>query len=305
MLTSQQLRGVFTALPTPVHPDGAVHADAVRTMVRRQEQAGVTGLVPIGGTGEYGALSASQRETMVRLTAQARAEAAAGRMPIIAGILDPGYPDALAAGRRMAAAGADALLVVTPYYTNPTPAGLRDYFLRYADESPVPVVIYEIPYRTRIAFPPDLLHELSRHERIIGMKACNLDMYHFLHVVAGVSEDFAVLSGEDSLLPLHLFAGASGGIVVTSTLVPRVWNRLYQLARDGRHTEALALHRRLMPMMDLAFAETNPGPMKAVLDLVGPAAPDLLPPLVPPAAPLQQKLRAQVLGLIAEFGETP
>lgn len=300
MITSSQLRGVFVALPTPIHADGSVHAEAVRTMVRRQLDAGTTGLVPIGGTGEYGALSVAQREAMVRFTA----EASERRMPVVAGILDPGYPDALAAGRRMAAAGADALMVVTPYYTNPSPAGLRDYFMRYADESPVPVVIYDIPYRTRIVMAPELLHSLSRHERIIGMKACNLDMYHFRRVVCGVSEDFSVLSGEDSLLPLHLIAGAQGGIIVTATLVPRVWNRLCQLVQAGQHGEALDLHRRLMPLMDLAFAETNPGPLKAVLDLVGPAAPYLLPPLVPPAESLQQALRTEVQGLMREFGET-
>jgi 4-hydroxy-tetrahydrodipicolinate synthase len=301
MITSRQLRGIFAALPTPVQADGTVHVDAVRTMVRRQIDGGTTGLVPIGGTGEYGALSVAQREAMVRATA----EASAGRLPVIAGILDPGYPDALAAGRRMAAAGADALMVITPYYTNPTPAGVRDYFLRYADESPLPIVLYDIPYRTRIAMAPELHHVLSRHERIVGMKACNLDFYHFLHVVAGVSDDFAVLSGEDTLLPLHLVAGAHGGIVVTATLLPRAWNRLHQLARDGHHDQALALHRRLMPMMDLAFAETNPGPLKAVLDLVGPPAPDLLPPLVRPAASVEQALRTEVRELLAEFGETP
>jgi len=301
MVTSRELKGIFTALPTPVHPDGRVHAESVEAMVRRQHEAGVTGLVPIGGTGEYGALSVQQRETMVRLTAAA----SAGRMPVVAGILDPGYPDALAAGRRMADAGADALMVVTPYYTNPTQAGIRDYFLRYADESPLPVVLYDIPYRTRIVMAPELHHELSRHERIIGMKACNLDMYHFLRVVAGVGDDFAILSGEDSLLPLHLVAGARGGIVVTATLVPRVWTSLQRMVAEGRHREALTLHRRLMPLIDLAFAETNPGPLKAVLDLVGPSAPQLLPPLVPPAASLEQRLRAEIQQLMIEFGETP
>ncbi|WP_028605125.1 4-hydroxy-tetrahydrodipicolinate synthase [Ottowia thiooxydans] len=301
MITAKHLHGIFAALPTPIHPDGTVHAEAVRTMVRRQLEAGSTGLVPIGGTGEYGSLSTTQREAMVRHTA----EASAGRLPVIAGILDPGYPDALAAGRRMAEAGADALMVVTPYYTNPTPAGVRDYFLRYADESPVPLILYEIPYRTRIAIAPEVHEELSRHERIIGMKACNLDMYHFLSVLACVGEDFAVLSGEDSLLPLHLMAGGHGGIVVTATLVPRVWNRLFHLVQAGQHREALMLHRRLMPLMNLAFAETNPGPMKAVLDLVGPAAPDVLAPLAPPQEGLAQALRAEVQKLMTDFGETP
>jgi hypothetical protein len=153
--------------------------------------------------------------------------------PVIAGVLDTGFHDALQAGKEFAGAGVDGLLVLTPYYTNPTQLGIRDYFLRYADASPVPILIYEIPYRTRVAINPAILHELSRHERIIGMKACNTDMYHFLQVVAGVHKDFAVLSGEDSLFPLHLAAGARGGIIVTANLLPKAWRAIYE-AGDRR-----------------------------------------------------------------------
>jgi 4-hydroxy-tetrahydrodipicolinate synthase len=168
------------------------------------------------------------------------------------------------------------------------------HFLRYADASPVPILIYEIPYRTRIAIDPAILHELSRHERIVGMKACNTDMYHFLQVVAGVGEDFAVLSGEDSLFPLHLAAGARGGIIVTANLLPKAWRAIYEAATAGKVAEALALHRRLIPLMNMAFAETNPGPMKAVMDMIGVRAPRMLAPLVPPAAKLATDLRAEL-----------
>ena len=217
-----------------------------------------------------------------------------GRVPVIPGVLDPGYYDAMESGRAFADAGADALMLVTPYYTNPTQAGVRDYFMRYADEYSLPILIYEIPYRTRIAIQPEVLHELSRHERIIGMKACNTDMYHFLRTVAGVDESFAVLSGEDSLFPLHVAAGAKGGIVVTASMLPRAWRHIYELCSAGRTTEALLAHRKLMPLMDMAFAETNPGPMKAVMDLIGVDAPKMLAPLVAPAAGLQARLRAEV-----------
>ncbi|MGI4858238.1 MAG: dihydrodipicolinate synthase family protein, partial [Janthinobacterium lividum] len=197
--------------------------------------------------------------------------------------------------------GVDALLVVTPYYTNPTAAGVRDYFLRYADESPVPILIYEIPYRTRIAIAPEILHELSQHERIIGMKACNTDMWHFLRVVAGVGPDFSVLSGEDTLFPLHVAAGARGGIVVTASLLPGAWRTIHRLARDGRTAEALALHRDLIPLMNLAFAETNPGPMKSVMDLIGVDAPAMLAPLRQADAGLQAALRAELATQLARF----
>lgn len=295
-LTAAQLRGIFPALPTPVRADDSVDAQATRALMRYLLPQGIAGVVPIGGTGEYGALPRDERVRMTALCAQE----ADGRVPVIPGVLDPGFHDALAAGKAFAAAGASALMVLTPYYTTPTQRGIRDYFLRYADASPVPVLIYEIPYRTRIAIAPEVLHELSRHENIIGMKACNTDMYHFLKVVAGVHESFAVLSGEDSLFPVQMAAGAKGGIVVTATMLPRTWQRIYELARDGRTAEALASHRQLIPMLDLAFAETNPGPLKSVLDLIGAAAPRVLDPLLAPAPELQERLRAEMKERLAD-----
>jgi 4-hydroxy-tetrahydrodipicolinate synthase len=289
-LTAARLRGIFPAIPTPVRADDRIDEAATRALLRHLLPQGVSGIVPIGGTGEYGALPRAER---VRMTALC-ADEAAGRVPVIPGVLDPGFHDALDATRALAGAGASAVMVVTPYYTNPTQRGIRDYFVRLADASPVPVLIYEIPYRTRIAITPEVLHELSRHDNIIGMKACNTDMYHFLKVQAGIADSFAVLSGEDTLLPVQMAAGATGGIVVTASVLPATWRRVYELCAAGRHGEAFALHRTLIPLMDLAFAETNPGPLKSVLDLVGAAAPHLLAPLVPPAAELQQRLRTEL-----------
>ncbi|MCO5397774.1 4-hydroxy-tetrahydrodipicolinate synthase [Ralstonia soli] len=297
MLTSQKLRGILPAIPTPVNSDDTINVEAARDLMRYLLKQGVDGVVPLGGTGEYGALSRAERVRMAEVTVQE----AAGRIPVIAGVLDPGYHDAMQAAKDFAAAGADGLLVLTPYYTNPTQTGIRDYYLRYADESPLPILIYEIPYRTRISIAPEILHELSRHERIIGMKACNTDMWHFLRTVAGVDDSFAVLSGEDTLFPVHLAAGARGGIVVTATLLPTAWRTLYQLAVEGRVQEALALHRQLIPLMNLAFAETNPGPMKSVMDLIGVNAPEMLAPLVQPDPALAQRLRGELERLLAVF----
>lgn len=289
-MDATRLRGILPAIPTPVTADDCIDVAATQTLLSYLLARGVNGIVPLGGTGEYGALPRAERVKMAGVCV----EAVAGRVPVIPGVLDPGFHDALQAGQAFADVGVDALMVVTPYYTNPTQAGVRDYFLRYADASPLPILIYEIPYRTRVAIAPELLHELSRHERIIGMKACNTDMYHFLRTVAGVDPSFAVLSGEDTLFPLHLAAGARGGIVVTASLLPRAWQRIYELAAGGHTTQALLAHRRLMPLMDMAFAETNPGPMKSVMDLIGVDAPAMLAPLVAPAAELQARLRAEV-----------
>jgi 4-hydroxy-tetrahydrodipicolinate synthase len=295
-LTAAGLRGIFPAIPTPVTESDRIDERAARAQMDLVVAGGVNGVVPLGGTGEYGALPQAERVRMVAICA----DAAAGRIPVVAGVLDPGYYDALASGKAFADAGADALMVLTPYYTTPTQQGIRDYFTRYADESPLPVMIYEIPYRTRISIAPEVLHELSRHPNIIGMKACNTDMYHFLKVQAGIDASFTVFSGEDTLFPVQMAAGAKGGIVVTASALPRTWRRLYELSAAGRHAEALQMHRKLIPLLDMAFAETNPGPLKSVLDLVGVDAPRVLQPLVPPAPQLREKLRAEMSRLVAE-----
>ncbi|WP_175818870.1 4-hydroxy-tetrahydrodipicolinate synthase [Burkholderia sp. BCC0419] len=297
MITSQNLRGILPAIPTPVHANDTIDVNAARNLLRYLLKQGIDGLVPLGGTGEYGALSRAERIRMADLSVKETN----GKVPVIAGVLDPGYHDALQAGKEFAAAGVDGLLVLTPYYTNPTQQGIRDYFLRYADASPAPILIYEIPYRTRIAIAPEVLHELSRHERIIGMKACNTDMWHFLRTVAGVDESFAVLSGEDTLFPMHLAAGARGGIVVTATLLPSAWRKIQEHVSNGRIQAAIELHRSLIPLMNLAFSETNPGPMKAVMDLIGVDAPHLLAPLVRPDPALAASLRSELAKQLAVF----
>jgi 4-hydroxy-tetrahydrodipicolinate synthase len=133
------------------------------------------------------------------------------------------------------------------------------------------------------------------------MKACNTDMWHFLRTVAGVDESFSILSGEDTLFPLHVAAGARGGIVVTASLLPSAWRKIYQLAADGKTQEALALHRSLIPLMNLAFAETNPGPMKSVMDLIGVHAPTMLAPLVQAAPELSANLRVELAKQLDAF----
>jgi 4-hydroxy-tetrahydrodipicolinate synthase len=290
MLTSANLVGIMPAIPTLVSDDDRVDAAAVRTHFDWLLGQGIDGVLPLGGTGEYGALSRTERNRMAALSV----EAMKGHGPVIAGVLETGFHDALQSTREFADQGVDAVLVVTPYYTNPTQAGIRDYYLRLADASPLPVLVYEIPYRTRISVAPTVIHELSRHERIIGMKACNTDMYHFLQIMAGISPDFSVMSGEDILFPLHVAAGAKGGIIVTANLLPRAWRSIFDAASSGDTQTALAIHRRLIPIMNLAFAETNPGPMKAVMDLVGVRAPKPLAPLVSPNPELVASLRAEL-----------
>jgi len=297
MIDSKQVQGIFAAIPTPVQRDGAVHEGATCALLDYLIRQGADGVVPLGGTGEFGSLSQRERVHMAEVTTTH----VAGRMPVVAGVLTPGLRDGLDAARDFAAVGVDAVMVVTPYYTNPTQQGIRDYFMRFADESPLPVLLYEIPYRTRIAIDPTVIHELSRHERIIGMKACNPDLYHFLKTAAGIDESFSLLSGEDTLFPLHMSAGARGGVLSTATMLPKTWRRIMDLVRGGNLQEALLMHRQLMPFIDLVFAETNPGPMKSVLQAIGVDAPELLEPLLPAAAQTSARLREQFERLLKDY----
>lgn len=137
MLDSTNLRGILPALVTPVKSDDTIDIKATDALFDWLQRQGVDGVVPLGGTGEYGALSRRERIRFVELSAKAFG----GKVPVVPGVLDPGFHDAMDTARDFAAAGADALLVITPYYTNPTQAGIRDYFLRYADQSPVPILI--------------------------------------------------------------------------------------------------------------------------------------------------------------------
>lgn len=291
MLTHQNLTGVFAATPTLMRGDGQIDLAANRRLGELLIAQGISGLVPLGGTGEYGSLGTGERLRVL----EAVVDQAAGRVPVIPGVLSTGCEEALDTVRRYGELGADAAMVVTPYYTNPTQEGLYRYFHELADASPIPIVLYEIPYRTRIAITPEITARLSRHERIIGMKACNLDMYAFLKNAATVDDSFSMLSGEDTLFPLHVAAGARGGILATANLMPRVWQRIFELARGGDLASALALHRDLIPAIDLLFSETNPGPMKAVLDLLDIEAPGIRCPLEPAGAGLRARVRAEIL----------
>ena len=295
-LSAADLHGIYAAIPTPTTAEGIVNEPAARTLMDYLIQGGANGVLALGGTGEFCSLSHEQRVLMVSACAQA----ADGRMPVIAGILHPGFHDAMESGKAFSDAGADALMLLTPYYTTPSQVGIRDYFIRFADESPAPVMIYEIPYRTGISISPEIIHELSRHENIIGMKVSNTDTYQFLKIVSGISDSFSVFSGEDTLFPLHMAGGAKGGIIVTATLLPKIWRAMYQAGSSGNHAAAFSMHRKLIPILDLSFAEVNPGPLKSVWDLIGVDAPCVLPPLVSTNADLSKMLRAELSALLKD-----
>jgi 4-hydroxy-tetrahydrodipicolinate synthase len=297
MTTSRpSLAGITTAIPTPLDSEGHVVRKAVLELVQRQLDAGAVAIAPLGGTGEYTALSDAQRLSMLEATM----EACAGRVPVIAGVLFPGLADAIEAGTAYVRAGANALMLVTPFYYRPTQKGIVDYFKRFSDRVDSDLVLYEIPYRTGVELTPETVSELADVSRVVAMKACNRDLGQQLAVVRAAGERIEILTGEEDVFPLHVAMGAVGGILASSNLLPWHWNEILARARRGELSKALALHAAIKPAIDALFAEPNPAPIKAALHYFHAFPDGVLSPLLPASDGLRRRLVEVLTPFVAE-----
>jgi len=295
MKTQYKYSGILTAVPTALTADLQVDVAPLATHIQRLAGAGADGVVPLGGTGEYTSLSASQRIAVV----EASLAAAGGAMPVIPGILSPGLGDAIDNARAFVAAGARALMVVTPYYFRPTQDGIVDYFKRFADVVDADIILYEIPYRTGVSLHYETVDKLADMTRVVGIKACNPDLAQQMRVAELARTKMAILTGEEDVMPLHVAMGAVGAVISSSNIVPRQWARVLQLARDGKLAEAVALHATLRPLIDAVFAEPNPAPLKQALNLLGWGFnPEVLPPMKAASAELRERLARVVPALL-------
>lgn len=277
-LTKDDLTGLFTAIVTPFADDLSVDYDALQALVRFQIDSGATGIVPIGGSGEYPALSRTERTDIVR----ACVEAADGA-PILPGVLSTGFEDAVEAGRAFAQAGASGVMTVTPYYAAGTQAGMRAYFLNYRDAVDLPVLAYEIPRRTGVALKAETLAGMAEDGSIIGMKCSSYDMPEFIRTIQLAGDKMAVLGGEEPLFATHVALGARGGVLASATVYPQHWIEVFRRAALGGLSEALSYQQKLDQVIATVFLETNPGPLKHYMRLVGMPAGGVRLPLQDPA----------------------
>jgi len=292
------LTGMFPAFPTPFDTHGAVDVDRLRSLVDTLIDGGASGLVPVGGTGEYTALSPAERTLVVRTTV----DAARGRVPVVAGVVSPGYAEAIDAGKAFVDAGAAALLLVTPFYVTPGDAGVRAYFTRYCNEAGVPLLLYDIPARTRYATPPGTIAAMAKEDgTIIGMKACSTDLTAFARTKELVGENFALMSGDDLLYVQHVLLGGTGGILTSASLLPKAWAQIHASAASGDAEKALREHSLLAPLLDVLFSEPNPGPAKKAFGLIGAALGPVRLPLVEPATATVSRIEAALKKLPKEW----
>lgn len=282
--------GCGTALVTPFTRDGRLDEAALRRLVRRQIDAGIDFLVPCGTTGESPTLTRAEHLRVVELTVGE----AGGRVPVLAGAGGYNTAEVAALAREIEALGADGLLSVTPYYNKPTPEGLFLHYQAVAAATRLPVVVYSIQGRTGINVEPGTLQRLATIPNIVGVKEASGNIAQVASIIRRVPEGFLVLSGDDAVtLPL-IALGGHGVVSVVSNEAPAEMRLLTRHCLDGDFAAARALQRRLLPLMEVNFIESNPGPVKAALAALGLCEPTLRLPLAPPAAASQARIR-QVL----------
>lgn len=269
-------RGSIVALITPFR-DGVFDESAFRALVDWQIAEGTDGLVPCGTTGESPTLNHGEHKRVVEVCI----DAAGGRVPVIAGTGSNSTAEAIELTRHARQAGAQAALVVTPYYNKPTQDGLFRHYQAIVEAVDLPLIIYNIPPRSVIDMSVDTMARLSKLPNIIGVKDATADLTRPVRTRLAIGDGFCQLSGEDGTAVAFLAAGGHGCISVTGNVAPALCAQMQRAWRDGDVATAMALQDRLMPLHSALFCESNPAPVKYAASLLGKCAPDTRLPLAP------------------------
>jgi len=264
-MTAIDFRGVFPAMCTPFHQDGSIDFETLREDAQRLEAAGVDGLVPVGSTGESATLSHDEHIEVVEAVIDAVDD-----VPVIAGSGSNNTKEALELSRRSAEAGADALLLISPYYNKPEQQGFIDHYTTLADAIDLPQIVYNVPSRTGQNIEPDTAVELAEHPNIRAYKAASGDMGQISEIIERTrDEDFAVLSGDDGMTLPMLSVGGTGCISVSANIEPERTCAMVGAALSGDFERARQIHHELGPLFRAMFVETNPIPVKEAMRIRG------------------------------------
>jgi len=280
--------GTGTALVTPFRRDGSLDEPTLRALIKRQIDAGIDFLVPCGTTGESPTLTHEEHLRVVEIAV----ELAKGRVPVLAGAGGYNTAEVIALARELAAVGADGILSVTPYYNKPTQEGLYQHYKAIAEAITLPIVVYSVPGRTGVNVESATVRRLSAIQNIVGIKEASGNISQMAAILNAVPDDFVVLSGDDAItLPL-IALGGRGVISVVSNEIPADMARLTRLALVGDFAAAREIHRRMHPLMEVNFVESNPIPVKAALAQMGLLEAVWRLPLVAPKAENEAGIRA-------------
>jgi 4-hydroxy-tetrahydrodipicolinate synthase len=293
MTAKTSFRGSFTALVTPFK-NGSVNEKAFRGLVDWQIAEGTSGLVPVGTTGESPTLSHDEHRQVVEWCV----EEARGRVPVVAGAGSNSTKEAVDLARHAEKSGADAVLVVTPYYNKPMQEGLYQHYKAINDAIGIPIIIYNIPPRSVIDMSVDTMKRLFELPNIAGVKDATANMTRVTQQRAAMGEDFNQMSGEDITALGFMAHGGHGCISVTSNVAPRLCAEFQAACRKGDYSAALKIQDKLAPLHINLFLETSPAPIKYALSLIGKCADTVRLPMVP----ISEKTRAVVRDAMVHAG---
>ena len=287
--------GAIVAIVTPFR-NGKVDEGALRKLIEEQIAAGTDGIAPCGTTGESTTLSHEEHDRVIEITI----DAVRKRVPVIAGTGSNSTAEALRLTRHAWEAGADAALMVCPYYNRPTQEGLYQHYKKIAEVVPIPIIIYNIASRTGVNMLPETLAKLAKIPNIVGVKEASGSLKQMSDVIHLCGPDFAVLSGDDIFTLALLAIGGKGVISVISNVAPADMAAMVDAFTSGDLQKARTLHYRMSPLIDALFIETNPIPVKAALALMGKIEYELRLPLCRMAPKNEESLKAvmQTYGLI-------
>jgi 4-hydroxy-tetrahydrodipicolinate synthase len=291
-------KGSIPALVTPMCADGAVDFPAWDRLLDFHVAEGTDAVVVGGTTGESPTLEPAE---VVELVRRAKARLA-GRMPVIAGSGTNSTAKSIQLSRALAAAGADGLLTVVPYYNRPTQEGMFRHFSAIADSVQVPVILYNVPGRTACDLLPETVVRLSAHPRIAGIKEATGDLARAAVILQGARPGFLLLSGDDPTAPELIRRGACGVISVTANVAPRAMHDLCAAGLAGRHDDAAEIQARLMPLHNALFVEPNPIPVKWAVARLGLIERGIRLPLLPLSERLEDEVLAAMLAADVRLG---
>jgi 4-hydroxy-tetrahydrodipicolinate synthase len=292
-MTHEPFTGVFPAMTTPFHDDESIDFETLEANARRLERAGVDGVVPVGTTGESATMTHDEHVEVIEAVVEAVDD-----VPVVAGSGSNNTREALDLSRRAEAAGADGLLLISPYYNKPEPDGMEAHFRTVADEVDLPQVIYNVPSRTGRNIAVETAVNLASHPNIVGYKAASGDMNRISEVIERTrGESFGVLSGDDALNYPIVATGGTGCISVAANVEPERCVAMVDAALEGDVERARELHYELGPLFRTLFVETNPIPVKEAMAMRGHMSRTMRPPL----SYLSEEHREQLRSVLAEL----
>lgn len=286
--------GCGTALVTPFRKDQSLDEDCLRSLVRRQIEAGIDFLVPCGTTGESPTLTHEEHMRVVEITL----EEAKGVRPVLAGAGGYNTAEVISLARELEALGADGILSVTPYYNKPTQEGLYQHYKAIASAVRLPIIVYSVQGRTGVNVEPSTLKRLAEIGNIAGVKEASGNIAQIANVIHHVPAAFRVLSGDDAITIPVIALGGRGVISVASNQIPAAMTKLARLALDNDLPAARELQRKYLPLMEINFVESNPIPVKAAMAMMGLLEPVWRLPMVPP----QEASNGKIQRVVEELG---